>query len=153
MSGTKRTVEALDRIAEVTDNEGLAGLLPAADAIVNTLPGTASTEKLFDRKIFSAKKPGTVFINVGRGSVVDEDALLEALDSGQVSYACLEVFAVEPLPVDSPLWDHPNVLVSPHSSALSAAENQLTTDRFCANLRIFLDGGDLPHLVDPVHFY
>ncbi|XAS62851.1 D-2-hydroxyacid dehydrogenase [Micrococcaceae bacterium Sec5.8] len=153
VSGTKRTVEALDGIAEVTDNEGLAGLLPAADAVVNTLPGTASTGRLFDRKIFSAMKPGTVFINVGRGSVVDEDALLEALDSGQVSYACLDVFAVEPLPADSPLWSHPNVLVSPHSSALSAAENGLITDRFCTNLRIFLDGGDLPHLVDPVHFY
>ncbi|MDJ0351423.1 NAD(P)-dependent oxidoreductase [Pseudarthrobacter sp. PH31-O2] len=153
VGGTKRIVEALDGIAEVTGNAGLAGLLPAADAVVNTLPGTASTEKLFDRKIFSAMKPGTVFINVGRGSVVDEDALLEALDSDQVSYACLDVFGVEPLPADSPLWDHPNVVVSPHSSALSAAENRLITDRFCANLRIFLDGGDLPHLVDPGHFY
>ncbi|WP_309075473.1 D-2-hydroxyacid dehydrogenase [Paenarthrobacter sp.] len=153
VSGTKRNVEALEGIDEVTTNEGLPVLLADADAVVNTLPGTPYTEKLFNRDIFSAMKPGTVFVNVGRGTVVDEVALLEALDKGQVSYACLDVFAVEPLPQDSPLWNHPKVLVSPHTSALSTAENRLITERFCSNLRIFLDGGDLPHLVDPVHFY
>ncbi|YCK83766.1 D-2-hydroxyacid dehydrogenase [Arthrobacter sp. D3-18] len=153
VSGTKRTVEPLEGIDEVTTNESLPGLLADADAVVNTLPGTPYTEKLFNRDIFSAMKPGTVFVNVGRGTVVDEVALLEALNNGQVSYACLDVFAVEPLPQDSPLWNHPKVLVSPHTSALSAAENRLITERFCSNLRTFLDGGELPHLVDPVHFY
>lgn len=153
VSGTKRTVEPLAGIEEVTDNEGLAGLLAGADAVVNTLPGTPYTEKLFNRAIFAAMNPGTVFVNVGRGTVVDEAALLEALDNGQVSYACLDVFAVEPLPQGSPLWNHPRVMVSPHTSALSAAENRLIAERFCSNLRTFLDGGDLPHLVDPVYFY
>jgi phosphoglycerate dehydrogenase-like enzyme len=153
VSGTKRTVEPIDGIDQVADNDGLAQLLATADAVVNTLPGTPFTEKLFNRDVFAAMKPGTVFVNVGRGTVVDEDALLEALDNGQVSYACLDVFAVEPLPQDSPLWEHPKVLVSPHTSALSAAENRLIAERFCSNLRTFLDGGDLPHLVDPVHFY
>ena len=153
VSGTKRTVEALEGIDAVTDNDGLAGLLTTADAVVNTLPGTQYTEKLFNRAMFAAMKPGTVFVNVGRGTVVDEEALLEALDNGQVSYACLDVFAVEPLPLDSPLWSHPQVLVSPHTSALSAAENRLIAERFCSNLRIFLDGGELPHLVDTIHFY
>lgn len=153
VSGTKRTVHAIDGIEEVTDNDGLPGLLPAADAVVNTLPGTAATEKLFNRGIFDAMKPGTVFVNVGRGTAVDEQALLEALDNGQVSYACLDVFAVEPLPADSPLWTHARVLVSPHTSALSAAENRLIAERFASNLRTFLDGGELPHVVDPVHFY
>lgn len=153
VSGTKRTVEPLEGIDRVADNNGLAGLLATADAVVNTLPGTPFTEKLFNRDVFAAMKPGTVFVNVGRGTVVDEDALLEALNNGQVSYACLDVFAVEPLPQDSPLWEHPRVLVSPHTSALSAAENRLIAERFCSNLRTFLDGGDLPHVVDPVHFY
>ncbi|MGO4147572.1 D-2-hydroxyacid dehydrogenase [Paenarthrobacter sp. YAF11_1] len=153
VSGTKRNVEAIDGIEEVTGNDGLPGLLADADAVVNTLPGTPYTEKLFNRDIFSAMKPGTVFVNVGRGTVVDEEALLEALDNGQVSYACLDVFAVEPLPQDSPLWSHPRVLVSPHTSALSSAENRLIAERFCSNLRTFLAGGELPHLVDPVHFY
>ncbi len=153
VSGTKRAVEPLEGIDEVADNSGLAGLLATADAVVNTLPGTPFTERLFNRDVFAAMKPGTVFVNVGRGTVVDEDALLEALNNGQVSYACLDVFAVEPLPQDSPLWEHPKVLVSPHTSALSAAENRLIAERFAGNLRIFLDGGDLPHLVDTVHFY
>jgi phosphoglycerate dehydrogenase-like enzyme len=153
VSGTKRTVEPIDGIDVVTDNDGLAGLLGTADAVVNTLPGTPFTEKLFGREVFAAMKPGTVFVNVGRGTVVDEAALLEALENGQVSYACLDVFAVEPLPQDSPLWTHPRVMVSPHTSALSAAENRLIAERFCSNLRTYLDGGELPHLVDTVHFY
>ncbi|MFF2842675.1 D-2-hydroxyacid dehydrogenase [Paenarthrobacter sp. NPDC057981] len=153
VSGTKRNVAAIEGIEEVTNNGGLAALVADADAVVNTLPGTPYTEKLFNKDIFSAMKPGTVFVNVGRGTVVDEDALLEALDNGHVAYACLDVFAVEPLPQESPLWNHPKVLVSPHTSALSAAENRLIAERFCSNLRTFLDGGELPHLVDPVHFY
>ena len=153
VSGTKRTIEPIEGIQEVAGNDGLAGLLATADAVVNTLPGTPYTERLFSRDVFAAMKPGTVMVNVGRGTVVDEDALLEALDNGQVSYACLDVFAVEPLPQDSPLWHHPRVMVSPHTSALSAAENRLITERFCSNLRTFLDGGELPHVVDTVHFY
>lgn len=153
VSGTKRSVEPIEGIQEVAGNDGLAGLLATADAVVNTLPGTPYTEGLFGREIFAAMKPGTVMVNVGRGTVVDEDALLEALDNGQVSYACLDVFAAEPLPQDSPLWHHPRVMVSPHTSALSAAENRLITERFCSNLRTFLDGGELPHVVDTVHFY
>lgn len=153
VSGTKRNVEPIEGIEEVASNDGLRALLASADAVVNTLPGTPYTEKLFNRQVFSAMKPGTVFVNVGRGTVVDEEALLEALEGGQVSYACLDVFAVEPLPQDSPLWSHPRVMVSPHTSALSAAENRLIAERFCSNLRTFLDGGELPHLVDTVHFY
>lgn len=153
VSGTKRSIEPIDGIQDVAGNDGLAGLLATADAVVNTLPGTPYTEGLFSREVFAAMKPGTVVVNVGRGTVVDEDALLEALDNGQVSYACLDVFAVEPLPQDSPLWHHPRVMVSPHTSALSAAENRLITERFCSNLRTFLDGGELPHVVDTVHFY
>ncbi|WP_426996077.1 D-2-hydroxyacid dehydrogenase [Pseudarthrobacter sp. N5] len=153
VSGTKRTIEAIDGIVEVAGNDGLPGLLASADAVVNTLPGTPYTEKLFNRAIFAAMKPGTVFVNVGRGTVVDEAALLEALDNGQISYACLDVFAVEPLPQDSLLWNHPQVMVSPHTSALSVAENRLISERFCSNLRTFLDGGELTHLVDPVYFY
>ncbi len=153
VSGTKRVVEPIDGIEEVADNNGLSRLLATADAVVNTLPGTPYTEKLFSREIFAAMKPGTVFVNVGRGTVVDEEALLEALDNGQVSYACLDVFAVEPLPQDSRLWNHPKVMVSPHTSALSAAENRLITERFCGNLRTFLAGSELLHVVDTVHFY
>lgn len=153
VSGTKRSAEPIDGIDEVVTADRLPELAARADALVNTLPGTAYTDGLIGRDVFAAMRPGTILVNVGRGTVVDEEALLEALESGTVSYACLDVFAVEPLPADSPLWEHPRVLVSPHTSALSAAENRLIAERFAGNLRKYLDGVELPHRVDPVHFY
>lgn len=153
VSGTKRSIEPIDGIERVANNDQLAELVSTADALINTLPGTPYTEKLIDSNVFAAMRPGTAFVNVGRGTVVDEDALLTALNDGQVGYACLDVFAVEPLPADSPLWENPNVLVSPHTSALTTAENRLIAERFRKNLDRFLDGHKLIHEVDPVHFY
>lgn len=153
VSGTKRTVEPIEGIDTVTDTAGLPGLVAAADILINTLPGTPYTEKMINAEIFAAMKPGTIVVNVGRGTVIDEDALLEALNSGQVSYACLDVFAVEPLPEASPLWEHPRVMVSPHTSALSSAENRLIAERFMENLQRFQASTELLHTVDPVHFY
>ncbi len=153
VSGTKRTVTAIDGILEVSDSAGLTRLVANADAFITILPGTADTENLISAPVFAAMKPGTVFVNVGRGTVVDEEALLAALNNGQVSYACLDVFAVEPLPVTSPLWEHPRVLVSPHSAALSLTENQLITERFIENLRRYQNNAELLHVVDPHHFY
>ncbi|WP_104087913.1 D-2-hydroxyacid dehydrogenase [Arthrobacter sp. GMC3] len=153
VSGTKRKVGAIHGIESVTDTAGLPGLLSNADALINTLPATPYTEKLINAETFAAMKPGTVFVNVGRGTVVDEVALLGALENGQLSFACLDVFAVEPLPATSPLWEHPRVMVSPHTSALSAAENRLIAERFIENLRRFQAKDPLLHVVDPVHFY
>lgn len=153
VSGTKRRVATIEGIDEVAASADLPRLLATADALINTLPSTSDTENLINAEVFAAMKPGTVLVNVGRGSVVDERALLEALGNGQVSYACLDVFAVEPLPTDSLLWEHPRVLVSPHSAALSAMENQLITERFMENLRRFKSGSALLHVVDPLHFY
>lgn len=153
VSGTKRTVEPIEGIETVTDTAGLPGLVATADILINTLPGTPYTEKMINAEIFAAMKPGTIVVNVGRGTVIDEDALLEALNNGQVSYACLDVFAVEPLPEASPLWEHPRVMVSPHTSALSSAENRLIAERFMENLARFQTGTELLHTVDPVHFY
>ena len=153
VSGTKRNVEPIEGIDTVTDTAGLPGLVATADILINTLPGTPYTEKMINAGIFNAMKPGTIVVNVGRGTVIDEDALLEALNNGQVSYACLDVFAVEPLPEASPLWEHPRVMVSPHTSALSLAENRLIAERFMENLQRFQAGTELLHTVDPVHFY
>ncbi len=153
VSGTKRTVEPIEGIDTVTDTAGLPGLVATADIVINTLPGTPYTEKMINAEIFAAMKPGTVLVNVGRGTVIDEDALLEALNNGQVGYACLDVFAVEPLPESSPLWEHPRVMVSPHTSALSMAENRLIAERFMDNLQRFQAGTALLHEVDRVHFY
>ncbi|KHL00446.1 2-hydroxyacid dehydrogenase [Sinomonas humi] len=153
VSGTKRNAEPIEGIREVATAERLPELVADADVVVNTLPGTPFTERLIGRDVFGAMRPGTILVNVGRGTVVDEEALVEALENGTVGYACLDVFATEPLPSSSPLWDHPKVLVSPHTSALSVAENRLIAERFVENLQKFLAGEPLPHRVDPVHFY
>ena len=90
-----RPVGHVDRLIQVTD---IVSAVPEVDAIVLTLPGTAATDKLIGAEVFAAVKPGTILVNVGRGTVVDEDALLPALRDGRISLAALDVFATEPLP-------------------------------------------------------
>jgi len=140
-------------LAEVHAAAALPGLLPRADAVVVALPGTLDTEGLFDREMIGRMRPGAVFVNVGRGSVVDERALTEALLAGHLAGAALDVFATEPLPIDSALWDLPNVLLSPHTAALSVRENERIVELFADNLRRYLDGDPLRNRVDPVRFY
>jgi phosphoglycerate dehydrogenase-like enzyme len=153
VSGTKRRVEPIPGIDKVATNDDLVDLAGTADVLVNALPGTPQTEGLIGRDVFAALRTGAVFVNVGRGSVVDEDALLVALDDGSLAFACLDVFANEPLPADSLLWNHPRVMVSPHSAALSVSENRLIAEQFARYLKLFLDGNPLPHRVDPVFYY
>ena len=151
--GVKRTAEPVPHVDEVHPQTALPGLVGRVDAIVVTLPGTAATDRLIDRELLQAAKPGVVLVNVGRGTVVDEPALVDALESGQVSSAYLDVFATEPLPVDSPLWGMPSVLVSPHTAALSPAEDRRIAELFADNLRRFLDGAELRNVVDTKDFY
>jgi len=120
---------------------------------VITLPGTDATTGLISRDLLAAAKPGIVVVNVGRGTVVDEPALVDALRSGAVSSAYLDVFATEPLPDDSPLWAMPNVIVSPHTAALSPAEDRRIAELFADNLRRYLDGAPLRNVVDTHDFY
>lgn len=135
---------APDRAAELGFEEifpstGLHQMLAQADVVVLSVPHTPDTERLIDAQAFGAMKEGVVFVNIARGQVVDEPALIEALQSGRIGFAALDVFAIEPLPQDSPLWDMPNVLVSPHSASTVASENAKITDIFCHNLRCYLD--------------
>lgn len=123
------------------------------DAVVNTLPGTAATEKLLGEEFFAALSEEAIVVNVGRGTVIDEEALVEALDAGRVGFAALDVFAVEPLPVSSPLWGHPRVLVSPHTAALNSGEEERIAQLFAENARRLLDGEELVNLVDTIEFY
>jgi phosphoglycerate dehydrogenase-like enzyme len=98
-------------------------------------------------------KPGAYLINIARGAVVDEPALVEALRSGHLSGAALDVFDQEPLPASSPLWEMENVLVSPHSASTSDRENERLTDLFCDNLRRFLDSQPLRNVLNPDLYY
>lgn len=118
----------------------LETMLAGADVLVLCVPETAETERLISRAALAALKPGAVVINVARGSVIDEAALLDSLRSGHVAFAALDVFSTEPLPPDSPFWDLPNVLVSPHSASTADTENAKLTDRFITNLGHYLNG-------------
>jgi phosphoglycerate dehydrogenase-like enzyme len=123
------------------------------DGIVVTLPGTAATEGLMSAEVFAAVKPGVTVVSVGRGTVIDERALIDALRDGRVGFAALDVFADEPLAVDSPLWQHPRVLVSPHTAALNPAEDRLIAELFARNATRLLDSRPLINRVDTVEFY
>lgn len=91
-----------------------ADALADTDVLVSILPATDDTAKLFDAAVFGALKPGAAFVNVGRGATVDEDALIGALESGRLRAAAIDVTASEPLPASDPLWDAPNLLITPH---------------------------------------
>ncbi|TFD46914.1 D-2-hydroxyacid dehydrogenase [Cryobacterium frigoriphilum] len=150
---TSRQATAIDGVDEVVHPDDLAGVLPEVDGLVVTLPGTDATAGLVGETLLAAIKPGATLVNVGRGSVVDERALLAALGRGQIGYAALDVFEHEPLADSSPLWDLPNVLVSPHTAALTAAEPRLIAELFARNAGHLLDGQPMLNLVDTVEFY
>lgn len=113
------------QLAGVTCYAGIAQLpmaLVAADLVICLLPLTAQTEDLLNAEVFAMMKPGVIFINVARGAIVDDTALLAALDSGQVQAACLDVFRQEPLPATHAFWSHPAILVTPHTSAVTRVD-------------------------------
>jgi phosphoglycerate dehydrogenase-like enzyme len=128
-------------------------LLPQADSIVVTLPLTEETRGLIDRSRIERMRRGAIFVNVGRGGVVDEEALVDALRSGQLRGAALDVFTQEPLPPESPLWALDNVIVSPHTSALSWHENERIVELFADNLGRYLRGDELRSRVRTSVFY
>jgi phosphoglycerate dehydrogenase-like enzyme len=140
---------------EIRPRAQLHAALGEADAVVVTVPHTLETEGMIDRAAFAAIKPGAVFVNIARGQVIDEAALLDGLKSGRIGFAALDVFGTEPLPSESPFWDQPNVLVSPHSASTVVGENEAITEIFCWNLRCWLDGrlGEMRNVLDKERMY
>jgi phosphoglycerate dehydrogenase-like enzyme len=112
-------------------------LLPAADHVINILPASPSTERLVGPAQFDAMKPGAVFYNIGRGTTVDQDALLRALQTGKLAAALLDVTDPEPLPPDHPLWTTPNCFITPHSAGGHANEAERLLNHFLENLKRF----------------
>lgn len=152
--GVKRNPDGpLPGVEEVHPTSALAKLLPEADAVVVTLPGTRETAGLLDAEALDLLPRGALVVNVGRGTVIDEDALVERLGSGQLGGAALDVFQTEPLPAESPLWALDNVLLSPHAAALSAGENDRLVELFRDNLRRDLAGEPLRNRIDTSVFY
>jgi glyoxylate/hydroxypyruvate reductase len=131
----------------------LHGLLRDADFVVLACPHTPETEGLIGAPEFAAMKPGATLINVARGAVVQEPAMLEALRTGQLGFAALDVTATEPLPADSPLWDLENVSIYHHSASTNDRENERIVEIFCDNLRRYLDGKPLMNQLDIQRMY
>ncbi len=150
MARTPREHEAID---ELVSPQELHEAASRADAVVQTLPGTDATEGMLDASFFRALRPGATFVNVGRGSVVAEPSRARALDTGTVGFAALAVFAREPLPADSPLWSHPNVLISPHTAAVTDEEERAIVELFAENAGRLLDGRPLRNVVNTLEFY
>lgn len=151
--GTTRSGEPVAGVDRLVHLDELRAAVAHVDAIVVTLPGTEQTHHLIGADILDAVKPGAIIANVGRGTVIDEAALLGALDDGRIAFAALDVFEQEPLDEASPLWTHPNVLVSPHTAALSSKEEERIARRFAENAARLLDGEPLTAVVDTVEFY
>ena len=135
-------------VAELWPADRLDDLLDEADIVILCLPLTTQTEWMFDRKQFARMKRGAIFLNMARGRLVVEAALVEALESGHLYAAGADVAAEEPLPPESKLWDLPNMLLTPHVAGQSARRSDNMTDFFCDNLRRYLNGEPLRNLVD-----
>ncbi len=140
-------------VERVATTDQLDELLPETDVLVLAVPHTPLTQGLIDARRLALLPPGAIVVNIARGDVVDEPALVDALRSGRLRGAALDVFAQEPLPADSPLWDLPNVFVSPHSASTVAGENGRIVDLFCENIRRYLDGRPLLNLLDKELLY
>jgi phosphoglycerate dehydrogenase-like enzyme len=121
-------------------HDDLREMLTGADCVVLCVPHTPETEGMIGRAELEMLKPDAILVNIARGVVIDEDALIDTLREGRIGLAALDVFRTEPLPADSPLWDMPNVLINPHSASTADSENAKLTKRFITNLGHYLSG-------------
>jgi phosphoglycerate dehydrogenase-like enzyme len=140
-------------LERVLGPEGLPQLLAESDFVVLAAPLTAETERMIDERALAAMKPGAWLINVARGRLVDERALLRALRDGPIGGAVLDTFVEEPLAPSSPFYDLPNVIVTPHTSWSSGRVLDRSVGLFCDNLRRFARGEALLNVVDPAVGY
>ena len=143
----------LEGVVSVWGLDRLDELLSASDFTVIAAPHTPRTERLFDGEMLGRMKPASFLINIGRGAIVDLDALVAALDGGRLAGAALDVFEVEPLPAAHPLWGRENVIITPHVAAASPriAERHFAT--LLENVRRFAAGEALLNVVDKREWY
>ncbi len=147
VTGVRRSPGSHDAADAMATPDELSYVLGDADVVVLCAPLSAGTANLVDAKFLAAMKPGSVLVNVGRGGLVDELALVAALDKGAPEHAILDVFAAEPLPADSPFWRHPRVSLTGHASALGSGLAARGDALFLANLASYLAGEPLANAV------
>lgn len=140
-------------VEELYGPDQLPEVLSQSDFLCLSTPHTEETEGLIGAKELAMLPKGTVVINISRGAVMDEQALIDSLRSGHLGGASLDVFAKEPLPSDSPLWSMENVFVCPHSASTSARENERIVKLFCENLTRYLAGEPLLNALDTKKLY
>lgn len=136
------------QVEELLPHTQLLNLAAWSEILILTLPLNASTRGIMNRSVFDAMPKGSYLINVARGQCVNEDDLIDALESGQIAGAGLDVTAVEPLPAESRLYDQPNVLITPHVGAQSGPRYDDSTRLICENLKRYLAGQPLFNIVD-----
>lgn len=149
--GWSRRGREIPGIAVLSGEDGLEALLRVSDIVVTLLPATPDTANLLDARRLALLPEGARVINPGRGSLIDDTALIEALDSGRIAHATLDVFRIEPLPPEHPFWAHPRVTVTPHVAAETRPET--ASDVVAENIRRSEAGEPLLHLVDRLAGY
>lgn len=152
--GMRRNPEkSLPEIDKMFSPDQLLDLLPRADFIVLTVPLTRETRAMLSREAFEHMKPTAYVINIGRGGTIDEPAMIEALRSGKIAGAGLDVFATEPLPPDSPLWEMENVIITAHYSGETPHYDERAIKIFMENLEHYVRGQPMKNVVDKQRGY
>jgi phosphoglycerate dehydrogenase-like enzyme len=151
--GLRRTGEPAPHVERMFGAGELEPFLREADVVLDTLPLTPATARLLDARAFAWMKPGAIVANIGRGGTIDTDALVDALRSGHLGGALLDVTDPEPLPNDHPLWSMQNVLITAHYSGAHAGYEERAARIFLDNLRRYLASEPLVNLVDKAEGY
>ena len=153
--GVRARPQPLEGVEKVAGPDRLNDVLALSDYVIVVTPLTDATRGLIGACALAAARPGVIVHNMSRGGVIDEEALIQALRSGHVGGASLDVFSQEPLPHDSPLWDMENVHITPHVGGMQTWEDyiRLSAEVFLDNLDRFARGEPLANLVDPARGY
>jgi phosphoglycerate dehydrogenase-like enzyme len=152
VTGIKRAVSDMPHCDRIITYADMSSHLPHADVVVLACALTDDTRELFNAETLALMKPDAVLVNIARGGVVDEPALVTALDQGLIDHAVLDVFAKEPLPESSPLWQHPRVTLTPHSSNRGTGTTARSLLLFQENLTAYLTDKPLRNLVNASYF-
>jgi glyoxylate/hydroxypyruvate reductase A len=146
VAGWSRSPKSMDGIKCFAGGDELGAFLGRSDILVSILPGTAETTDLLNSETLALLPAGAYIVNCGRGNLIDEDALIEAMDSGHIAGAALDVFKTEPLPEDHPFWTHPKVTMTPHYSSNGGAKHGVGV--VVENIRRVRAGEPLADVVD-----
>jgi glyoxylate/hydroxypyruvate reductase len=151
VQGWSNTLKSVGGVHTLAGLDALPEILAGSDILVCMLPETPNTRRLLNAERLALLKPGAAFINVSRGSIVDEPALIDALRSGHIAEATLDVFATEPLPASSPLWEMDNVLITPHLASVALPASAAA--QIGENVRRLRTGQPVLSRVDPARGY